>query len=64
MAAVAAHFPAHEERADRVLTDSLQQTLRLLAFRASGAGPKGRRPAATKMQAIELPISHILTDLR
>ena len=33
MVAVAAHFPAHRERADRVLTVSLQQTLRLQAFR-------------------------------
>ena len=38
-----------------------QQTLRLLEFRARDAGPKDRRPAATKSRPMELPISHILT---
>jgi hypothetical protein len=32
-----------------------------LEFQVPDAGPKGRRPVATKSQPMELPVSHILT---
>ena len=61
MVAIAAHFPAHRERADRVVTVFPKQTLGLLEFHGRDTGPKDRRPIATKSRPMELPISHILT---
>jgi hypothetical protein len=61
LVAIAAHFPAHRERADRVLTVFPQQTLHLLEFQGRDTGPKDGRPGPTKSRPMELPISHILT---